>query len=436
MNRKSSLFMVLTSVLLIAMFASSAFAYVSDRMDFGEIDFGGATVTLVCHHNPLTQFEEGGSRAGMLDEAKRLFNIGEIKVIVGGWGEVHETMLNRFLAGESTYDLWRLPHENFWGLATRGAFYPVNEILPDEYFDALPRITGLRTRELTYNDNQFQYSAGVDDYGHSLFAVFNKDLFQREALPDPYELWQNGEWTWDAVSDIARRVTRDTSGDGNIDQWGLADFNPVVMIYSNGGAITKTDANGKVYFSMDEPEAVAALRQTYQWAYVDQFIGGDYQMNEFKRGQVAISFMPFWQINPNDYQFEHGIVPLPMGPDVDEYVYVPGTADAFYIPANAEQPLALIALDNFLFTLENYEEDLDSAILARIKDQESYSVFLEAIDTWGSNDYYLNFLGGRWDNSKPYGKVLDEVNQGKSAATATAEVKAQAQALIDEVLRQ
>lgn len=437
MNRKNVFSIALSSFFLFVLVVSSTFAYTSDRMDFGEVDFGGATVTYITHWDAFAQFREGGARAGMLDAAKELFNIGEIDVLIGGWGEVHEIMLNRFLAGDSTYDLWRLPHAEFWGLATRGAFYPVDELLPTEYFEKLPRITQLRSQELLYKDHQFQFSAGTDDYGHSLFTVFNKDLFEAEGLPDPYELWENGEWTWDVVSDISRKVTRDIDGDGNIDQWGLSDVDPKNLIYANGGAITRRNEEGKVIFTMDEPQSVTALRQFYDWMYVDQFIGGDYQMNEFARGQVAIAFMPFYQIGDNtNWEFAHGVLPMPMGPDVDDYVYVPGTADAFYIPANAEMPLALVALDNFLFTLDFYYEDLETSIADRISDRESYEIFQEAIKKWDENDYYLNFLGGRWNADLPYGNVLDEVNQGKSPATAAAEVKAAAQAMLDETLDQ
>ena len=437
MRHKKSILIVLASLMLVVLISSCAFAYTSDRMDFGEVDFGGATVTYITHWDAFAQFREGGSRAGMIDAAKELFNIGEIEVIIGGWGEIHEIMLNRFLSGDSAYDIWRLPHAEFWGLATRGAFYPVDELLPPEYFENLPRITKLRSAELTYQGHQFQFSAGTDDYGHSVFMVVNKDLFEAEGLPDPYELWKNKEWTWDVISNLARRVTRDIDGDGNIDQWGLSDVDPKNLIYSNGGAITRYDENGKVLFTMDEPASIAALRQFHEWMYVDQVMGGDYQMNEFARGQVAMAFMPFYQIGDmTKWEFTHGVLPLPMGPDVDDYVYVPGTADAFYLPANAEQPLELVALDNFLFPIDNYYEDLENSIAARIADRQSYTIFQEAIEKWDAHDYYLNFLGGRWDNSKPYGNVLDEVNQGKSPATATAEVKAAAQAMIDETLDQ
>ena len=80
-------------------------------------------------------------RAGRLEEAKKLFNIGDIQLVQVDWGDVGEAALNRYLSGDSQYDLWRVPHNAFFQLATRGALFPVSTILPPEYFETLPRIT-------------------------------------------------------------------------------------------------------------------------------------------------------------------------------------------------------------------------------------------------------------------------------------------------------
>ncbi len=434
MNAKrvfTSMFMIL--MLLLA--SVSAFAYVSDRMDFGDIDFGGATVTFVMHHDAIAQFEEGGARAGMLEEAKELFNIGDFEKVIVGWGEVGDTALNRFLAGDSTYDLWRVPFAFYWGLASRSAFYPVNEILPDEYFEQLPKITHDRNYELAYKGQMYHFSAGVDDYGHSSYVVFNRDLIEAEGLDDPYELYENGEWTFEKVTEMARKATRDTDGDGVIDQWGLSDNDPKNLVYAYGGAITRRDENGKVYFSMDEPEAVAGLRQWIDWVKVDQIASGG--ENEFGAGQIAMAFMPMYAIgNHQDWPFSHGVLPYPQGPYTDEPLFLPGAGDSWHIPANAEYALGLVALDNFLFSLDSYYEDLDNYIAGRIADRESYEILYDAVENFWPEDYYMNFVGGRWNGDLPYGKVCGDINGGVSPATATAEVKDAAQAIIDEMFDQ
>src|SRR5690554_2639563 len=114
-------------------------AYNSDRHDFGNVDFGGATVTLVAWFDPMEGFYEGGDYAGRLEEAKELFNIGEVKFLQVPWGEEGlEIYMSRFLAGDSDYDLWMLPHVSYFPLWAAGALYPISDIVGDGYYDNMP----------------------------------------------------------------------------------------------------------------------------------------------------------------------------------------------------------------------------------------------------------------------------------------------------------
>lgn len=434
MKRWYIAFLVLAALVV----GQTAFAYTSDRMDFGDIDFGGATVTFVLHHDHLAPFREGGARAGRLEEAKELFNIGDIQVIQVDWADVGEAALNRYLSGDSQYDIWRVPHNSFFQLATRGALFPVSTILPPEYFETLPRITQVKNERLRYDGELLHFSVGVpDDWGHAPFTVVNLDMWERENFGDPYELYYNGEWTWETVERIAQRATRDTDGDGVIDQWGFAFIDPMFMIFANGGAITRLDENGKVVFAMGEPATLEALRTLNDWQNVQGISYGDWQMREFITGQTAMAIMPIWQINPDEYDFRHAILPLPKGPHAEDYVFSPGVADAIFIPANAAYPLGLIALDNFLFPLEDYEEELESWINVRARDRDAYRIMYEVLENVdGDAAYYHNFLGSWWQGETPYGGVIGGIMGGGSAASVVGEFAPVAQALIDETLKQ
>ncbi|HBG09460.1 MAG TPA: hypothetical protein DDX25_05535 [Firmicutes bacterium] len=428
----------LLAAVLVIVLSSAVFAYESDRYNFGDIDFQGATVTVVAHFDNLEAFYEGGARAGRLEEAKALFNIGDIQIVTAGWDEVGELALNRYLSGDSQYDLWRLPHIAYFSLATRGAFYPVNEILPPEYFETLSPITREKNERLIFDGNMFHFSVGTpDDYGHAPFAVVNLDMFEREGLPDPYELYENGEWNWKIVEEIGRQVTRDTDGDGVVDQWALAFIDPMFMIFSNGGAITRLGDDGRVYYALDEPQAINALRKLGEWENVLGISYGDWQMREFITGRTAIGIMPMWQIDATQYEFKHGILPLPMGDDVDDYVFSPGVADAIFLPRNAAYPLGLIALDNFLFPLEDYYETMEDYIRARAFDRTSYEVLNRGVsEVDGDAAYYHNFLGAWWEGETPYGGVIMGIKGGGVASTIVNEFKPQGQAMIDEYLKQ
>ena len=51
-------------------------------------------------------------------------------------------------------------------------------------------------------------------------VAYNRDLLDRAAIPYPTD-----DWTWDDFLRVAKQLTRDTDGDGAIDQWGSA-FDP------------------------------------------------------------------------------------------------------------------------------------------------------------------------------------------------------------------
>lgn len=438
MIRKLSFLLV--AVLMLWTLTAQAYEFESDRMYFGDIDFGGATVTIVLHFNSYERFMEGGVEAGKLEEAKKLFNIGDIQFLQVGWGEMGETCLNRYMSGESTWDFWRLPHAFFFDLATKGAFFDVGKILPESYFDSMPRITAEKDAAITrgLGAQRYHFSIGVpDDYGHSLFVCFNKDMFEREGLPDPYELYEEGRWDWETVEDLAIRLTKDTDGDGVIDQFGFHWINPTYYIFANGGQIVKLDENGDMVFAMQDEAVYEALRTYHRWQNVLGLTTGDWQMLDFEQGKAAMAWMPFYEIHQVDYEFDFGVLPLPKGPHVDECVFPPGVGDGIFIPANAANPLAMVALDNFLWPVETYYEELDNAIRAKVSDVQAYQVFQEAIEKWdGRYASYFNFLGAYWDANTPFGGIITGVNDGRSPASVVAEYAQMAQAKIDEIYGQ
>lgn len=81
---------------------------------------------------------------------------------------------------------------------------------------------------------------------------YNKTLFDRAGLPYPSQ-----SWTWDDYLHLSRALTRDTDGDGKIDQFGTVFTNwlPgwVSWVWSNGGDVLSPDGNTALgYFNSTE----------------------------------------------------------------------------------------------------------------------------------------------------------------------------------------
>lgn len=96
----------------------------------------------------------------------------------------------------------------------------------------------------------------------SLVVYYNKQLFDQAGLAYPED-----SWTWEEFLQTAKTLTKDTDGDGQIDQYGVG-IEPTAIrvapfIWQNGGEVVD-DPAAPTRLTLDTPEARAAV----QW-FVD-----------------------------------------------------------------------------------------------------------------------------------------------------------------------
>ena len=152
-------------------------------------------------------------------EAEKLFNC---KIEWMQTREIPQTNFARLMAGESQYDLWHVQNKiGFYELVSEGAVLAASDFLPTQFFETLPPY--LQTTEEAFKFKGKLWGIGNVEwrpmYGYAndiVFVGYNKTLFEREGLPDLYELYIDGEWTWEMAGDIAAKATRDTDGDGEL----------------------------------------------------------------------------------------------------------------------------------------------------------------------------------------------------------------------------
>jgi multiple sugar transport system substrate-binding protein len=93
----------------------------------------------------------------------------------------------------------------------------------------------------------------------SLVVYYNKDLFKAAGLAEPAD-----DWTWDDFVKTAKALTKDTDGDGAVEQFGIGTeasiFRLAPLIWQNGGDIVDDPANPKK-LTLDTP----AAREALQW---------------------------------------------------------------------------------------------------------------------------------------------------------------------------
>jgi len=109
------------------------------------------------------------------------------------------------------------------------------------------------------------HSWALTAQGNSSYAFtlgVNLDIINAIGAPSPVYLYYTGGWTWDAWLDIMRMATQDTTGNGEIDQWGIFGPDSVLfrnLVAANGGRLVTDDLR----CALTEPATVEAFEFMY-----------------------------------------------------------------------------------------------------------------------------------------------------------------------------
>lgn len=257
---------------------------------------------------------------------------------------------------------------------------------------------------------------------------YNRSLLEREGLPDPYELQERGEWTWDAYLDIAQAAQKDTDGDGKIDQFGIAMGYPLEshFIWSNGGKIVER-VGGEYRFVLDSPEALEAL----------DFVGNLWRLGLVQRngeglfisGQAALFGGEAWAGKTflNNMQDDVGFVFYPRGPRMDEHTSVTGTTVINVFPANGKYPPERLAdIVNAITPWDLIEDEKIAFLEENMSSERDIQTALRMMKV-----NQLNVMNAFPGLSRTFWRMSDAVKEGTSAATAVEERKLEAQQAID-----
>ncbi len=379
-----------------------------------QVDFGGATVTLVGQIQE-SDFAEGKVKEGRLEEAMQLFNIGQIEFLYRPGAEV---MMTRIVTGEATHDIiyedWRT---QYYAMAAHGMFWSISDLLPDEYFENLASTDRTIHQDVLSVGDQIYTFGNI--YGKSwapTAMVYNQSMLEREGLPDIYDLWKEDKWTWEEAEKLMQAVTRDRSGDGEIDQWGLAFRRLGYGIHINNAQFVKKNESGHYRYGLADEESVWIFSKIAEW-YTNGYIVPKDQdgPNRIASGNVL---MQFGSNNPESGFANNGdvlvYVPLPKGPHTDRYIYPEWAVKFAAIPVTASNPEGLIALYEFLFTQDDLDFDrwFSQEVAARFPNQKSAENLLYAIENWGGDIDWFNGFDSLPDISLHWGTDLEPLLLG------------------------
>lgn len=222
-----------------------------------------------------------------------------------------EWLAEKLLAGEEP-DVFVVPGTDFNMYAAMGALQDLSDF-------------GNQDKQFSWD---VYYPAALDYgrydgrvYGLPVTSVptlmfVNKTLLAREGIAIP-----GNDWTWQDFLEICRRVTKDTDGDGVLDQFGFYDYDWKLAVVTNGVELFREDGRASYFASSRMEEAMQFLLQLHNAQR-----GREVTAKDFDMGRVA--FRPFtfaeyrtykpypWRIKKYS-SFEWDCIKLPAGPSGD-----------------------------------------------------------------------------------------------------------------------
>ena len=232
-----------------------------------------------------------------------------VKTMVGLREEYYTEWLSQKIINGETPDIITVLPGDFNTLSDIGVLKNLDAFIDtDESFDK----TQIRTNVLEtgkYNGSFYALPREVD----TMFMFVNETLLSEEQIEIP-----ENDWTWDDFERICRAVTKDTNGDGIINQFGTIDFTWQVAAATNG--VTFFDEYGTMAY-FDTPEMIETIDFIAKLNGLTR--GAMPQEEDFNDGRVAFKPFPYsWYqtfkasafriLKYND--FEWNCVKLPRGP--------------------------------------------------------------------------------------------------------------------------
>jgi len=351
-----------------------------------------------------------------------------------------EQYVSSNLAGDPMADIVYMANFNFYpGLYMNGFCLPLSDF---EAFDFTEEKWDPITRDSTTFNGKV-YGAYPGKFFPRAGIFWNKTIFDREGLPNLYELQRNYQWTWDKMLEIAKKATKDLDGDGIIDQWGLGGSQTEwSFVFSNDAYVI--DTSGEIpRFALGDPNAIEALQAFQDFVFLHKVYevppagsAWDYPMQQFQDGKYAMLCYQWWITDRyrEGMADDYGFVFFPMGPKAKDYIAEAGENNFIVFPSALKKPEEVaIVYDAMTDPYEGEDpEAWKEDHYNRARDKETVD---ETITMMLEGRIRLNALRGFTElQNIMWGYASPIISGEKTPTVRYEEMAAQAQALIEDAL--
>ena len=235
-----------------------------------------------------------------------------VKVEVSDW-DSYWTKLKTLLSADTPPDVFAMDAPLYLDYQSRGVLLNLQP-----YLDKNPdMLKGVYPQTLdAYKTSDGMY--GLPRDFQTIVLFYNKDMFDAAGVTYP-----TANWTYDDLRSAAKQLTKDSNGDGKIDQFGFySDLWDMELIWSEaiwayGGDIISADHARTL---VGEPKAREAWQLFHDMMFVDKSwpdstTAGEYGGDPFLAGVAAMTTIGHWAVpGYAETNFKWDVVPMPKGP--------------------------------------------------------------------------------------------------------------------------
>ena len=287
-----------------------------------------------------------------------------------------ESLQTSILAGKPQANVISIQDFSLASWLNAGTVAELDTAMEETGIDFTSEIYDQNVRKFT-NLNGKQYAFHSDLVDVSLL-IYNKRLVQEAGLMDPYELYLNGQWTLDKLTEYLKKLTK-TSNDGTVLVRGMQSSAPAGLIGMLSPSIFTLE-NGNFVFNGSDLKVQKNLMYITQWYKNDQSVSSAANWREpyinFAQGKTAMVCSTKFAFN---YMVENNMT------DAVSCVPFPHTGTYTYqqifstiIPKCSQKDASKI-----LFVMNEVYEELykireerfDNEFKSLIRDKNSYQLF-------------------------------------------------------------
>ena len=299
-----------------------------------------------------------------------------IKCTIVGSLQILEKLTTAISSGDSP-DLVDYADSTFPLIMSKNMYTPL-----DEYMDlSAPQWSGLEEyiNNYRWNGNNYYYSwaYNVSPY----FLVYNRGLYEELGIDDPKELYDEGNWTWDTMTDCIRKfIDSDVNGE-RTGLYGATAYAAQSIINSTGTPLISVGDDGKLVGNFDNAnvDRAANFMQSLKKEGLASFQEGviDVDTVPIKDGTAAFQAMGEWIISgyardmTKDDTLDYFFVPFPRDPSADDYYYSM-TTFGYLVPAGSKYAKQASVFINCC-RLSNTDEDLKATTKESIMKNKKYT---------------------------------------------------------------